>query len=46
MIQGEFKEREFLAREVDGGVLITVPSGTLRSFTRTFILADAGQGTP
>jgi len=42
MIQGEFRECKSSNLEI---ALMAVPSGTTRSFTRTFILADAGQGT-
>lgn len=46
MIQGEFRECESIYFIFDVmTLLMAVPSGTTRSFTRTFILADAGQGT-
>jgi nuclear RNA export factor len=46
MIQGEFRECELIQAEASRSEAeTTVPSGTYRTFTRTFILADAGQGT-
>lgn len=46
MIQGEFKECKSPAGSFSiSRYLLVVPSGTLRSFTRTFVLTDPGQST-
>lgn len=49
MIEGEFQESEFslaflLPSCAQNG--LSVPSGTYRSFSRTFILGDAPVGSP
>lgn len=46
MIQGEFRECTlFQPGDAEPEADPSVPSGTYRTFTRTFILVDAGQGT-